>query len=387
MRDPKGNLRLAFVTAYDASDPAGWSGVALHMARALEAAGIELEYVGSLRERRPALAAAKRRMYRLAGRRYMHDRDPATLRAYAEQVAHRLAGRPVDAVLSPGTLPVAYLECALPLVVWTDATFGSLVGFYPEYSRLCRETLRGGEDAERAALHRCALAIYTSEWAAAGAVEQYGADPARVRVVPFGANLADAPDEAGVAAAVRARSTGECRLLFLGRDWERKGGPTALAVTDALTRRGVPARLAIVGCAPRLGARAATYCEVVGPIDAGSAAGRARLAGELRAAHFLILPTRADCTPHAVAEANAFGVPCLATAVGGLPTIVREGVNGTLFAAGAAPAEWSEVVARTTGDRKGYESLALSSYAEYRTRLNWHAAAEAVRSLVEGAIR
>ena len=379
-------LRLAFVTAYDASDPAGWAGVALHMSRALEAQGILLEYIGPLSERRPLRAALKQRVYRLAGRRYMRDRDPGTVRSYARQVADRLATVSVDAVLSPGTLPVAYLECAAPIVVWTDATFHGLAGFYPEYARLCRETERGGHAAERAALDRCALAIYTSEWAARTAIGGYGADPARVRVVPFGANLAAEPREPDVANGIRARRFDECRLLFLGRDWERKGGPAALAVAEALNRRGVKARLLIVGCTPRLGPLSAARCEVVGPLDTGSAEGHARFAEILRDSHFLILPTLADCTPHAVAEANAFGVPCLATAVGGLPTVVRDGLNGTLFPAGTAPEAWCDLVVRTLANKDHYESLALSSYAQYRTRLNWRSATENVRSLIEGVL-
>ncbi len=380
-------LRVAFVTAYDARDPSGWSGVALHMSRALEAAGVVLEYVGPLRDPHPALATLRRRLHRLAGRRYMRDRDPDLARSYALQVAERLAALRVNAVLSPGTIPVAHLECRVPIVVWTDATFAALVGFYPEYARLCRATLRGGDETERAALARCSLAVYTSDWAARTAVERYGADPARVRVVPFGANLAAEPDEGEVAEAIRSRRGGACRLLFLGRDWLRKGGPFALEVVADLLRRGVRARLAIVGCAPSLPASLAPACDVAGPLDTGREEGRARLAAELLASHFLVLPTRADCTPHAVGEANAFGVPTLATSVGGLATIVRVGTNGLLFPVEAPPALWGEHVARVLGDRDGYEKLARSSYAFYRERLNWTVASRNVRSLVEGVLR
>ena len=379
-------LRIAFVTAYAASDPAGWSGVALHMSRALEAQGIFLEYIGDLRERRPVLATAKQRLCRLAGRRYMRDRDPAIVRGYARQVAAALSTASVDAVLSPGTIPVAYLDGAAPIVFWTDAAFSGLVGFYPEYTNLCGETVRGGNAAERAAIDRCSLAIYTSDWAAQSAIRGYGADPDKVRVVPFGANLSAWPRESEVSAGIRARRDGECRLVFLGRDWERKGGPMAVAVTEALNRNGVRARLAIVGCAPRLDAASRPFCEVIGPLDTASPAGHARLADTLSKSHFLILPTRADCTPHAVGEANAFGVPCLAAAVGGLPTLVREGHNGALFSPAAAPDEWCGFVARSMASRAGYESLAFSSYAEFCGRLNWRTATAHVTSLIEGVL-
>jgi glycosyltransferase involved in cell wall biosynthesis len=379
-------LTLAFVTAYAASDPAGWSGIAVHMSQALEAAGIVLEYVGSLGEPWPALATAKHRFYRLAGKRYMRDRDPRIVRAYAQQVANQLAALSVNAILSPGTIPIANLDCAAPIIVWTDATFSGLVDFYPEYTDLCRETKRGGDAAEQAALDRCALAIYTSDWAAQTAIERYGADPARVRVVPFGANLAADPSEPEVASAIPVRRHDECQLLFLGRDWARKGGPMAVAVTHALNTRGMRTRLVIIGCTPPLDAASRAYCEVVGPLDTASAQGSVRLVEKLRGSHFLILPTLADCTPVAVAEANAFGVPCLATAVGGLPTIVREGFNGKLFPTEARPEDWSQFITGTVASRESYESLALASYAEYHARLNWRSATEKVQSLIEGVL-
>jgi glycosyltransferase involved in cell wall biosynthesis len=211
-------------------------------------------------------------------------------------------------------------------------------------------------------------------------------DPARVRVVPFGANLAADHSESEAATLIRARRHDECQLLFLGRDWERKGGSMAVAVTRALNSRGVRTRLVIIGCTPPLDTVSRAYCEVVGPLDAGSAEGSVRLAEKLCGSHFLILPTLADCTPVAVAEANALGVPCLATAVGGLPTIVREGSNGSLFASEAPPEDWCQFIARTVASTESYESLALRSYAEYCARLNWESATENVRSLIEGVL-
>jgi glycosyltransferase involved in cell wall biosynthesis len=43
-------------------------------------------------------------------------------------------------------------------------------------------------------------------------------------------------------------------------------------------------------------------------------------------AHFLMLPTRADCTPYVIPEANSFGLPCITTNVGGIPTMVKDHV-------------------------------------------------------------
>jgi glycosyltransferase involved in cell wall biosynthesis len=100
------------------------------------------------------------------------------------------------------------------------------------------------------------------------------------------------------------------------------------------------------------------------------------------ASHFLILPTRADATPIVLCEAAAFGVPSLTTAVGGIPSVVSDGENGMLFPADAAPEAYCDAIEAMWSDPHAYRELALSSFAEYRRRLNWNTAAATVAGLI-----
>jgi hypothetical protein len=83
--------------------------------------------------------------------------------------------------------------------------------------------LRHISQVEQAALNRCCLAIYSSEWAASTALRHYAVDARKVKVVPFGANVdgLQSPDE--VARITSGKSADVCRLLFVGVDWIRKG--------------------------------------------------------------------------------------------------------------------------------------------------------------------
>jgi hypothetical protein len=81
---------------------------------------------------------------------------------------------------------------------------------------------------EREAIGRASLVLYASDWAAASAIEHYGADPDKVRVVPFGANLESEVEQGEAAEAINARSANPGKLLFLGIDWKRKGGTLPL---------------------------------------------------------------------------------------------------------------------------------------------------------------
>lgn len=51
----------------------------------------------------------------------------------------------------------------------------------------------------------------------------------------------------------------------------------------------------------------------------------------LKASDIFILPSRSEGTPAALVEAMAVGLPCVATATGGIPEVIEDGINGFLF--------------------------------------------------------
>src|SRR5690606_26464441 len=118
-------------------------------------------------------------------------------------------------------------KTALPKVFQTDATFAGIIDQYPELADYPREYIEEGHRLEREALHNCDLAIYSSQWAARSAIEDYGADPSKVKVIPFGSNLGVDPTLQEVEKAIAVRSNKECVLLFVGVHWQRKGGDVA----------------------------------------------------------------------------------------------------------------------------------------------------------------
>jgi glycosyltransferase involved in cell wall biosynthesis len=375
------SLNAAYVTTADPADVRGWSGTYHHVATALEAQGISLDYVGPLVKRYEQALKAKEGVYRyLLRRRHPRDREPLIARNYARQVAARL-GPQHDLVFAVGTIPISYLDCVQPIVAWTDATFAGLVDFYPMYSNVSEATLRNGHAMEAAALHRCELAIYSSDWAASSAISDYGVDPGRVAVVPFGANMDTELSDDEAEAAVAARPGDACRLLFIGVDWERKGGDYAVAVAEALNAAGVPTTLDVVGSWPTR----QTLPEFVNRnpfIDKTSEDGRRALRELMLGAHFFVLPARADCSPVVLNEAAAHALPALVSNVGGIPTIVRDEASGKLFSSYAEPSDYREYVLRVLAEPTHYRLLALGALEEYRSRLNWRVAGAAVRELV-----
>jgi glycosyltransferase involved in cell wall biosynthesis len=95
----------------------------------------------------------------------------------------------------------------------------------------------------------------------------------------------------------------------------------------------------------------------------------------------MILPTRADCSPFAVAEASAHGLPSLIADTGGVRGVLFDGENGGLMPAGASAAEWSGRILDMLADGASYRELCRTSRRLYEERLNWGAWARAIAAL------
>lgn len=381
-------MKIAYVTAYDARSLAGaneWSGTGYYIAQSLEKQTFFLDYIGPLND--PVILQASRRIksrfYKLIhAKNYQKDGDPATLKNYARQIANKLNHTQSDLVFSATVNPIAYLECNQPIVFWADGTFANVQNFYPLYSNLPEEVIRDWHRMETLALENCKLAIYSSDWAAQSAIHDYGADPSKVKVVPFGSNAESPFTYESIKDIIDSRPTDCCKLLFLGVDWVRKGGDVAYQVAKQLNQAGLKTELTIVGCEPLVEEILPEFVKTLGFISKSTEAGKARIQKLLIESHFLILPTLADCTPIVFCEANALGVPCLSTTVGGIPTMIYNNVNGCLFRRDSHISEYCDYITDLFSDYSYYKNLALSAFHEYEARLNWKVAGQRVHDLL-----
>ena len=375
-------MRVAFVTTYNSSDVSAWSGSMFSMLNALRESGLDVHVIDKLSDPYGLIFKVKRLIKNIVLKKnYLRDREPLTLRSYARQVESKLHRIKPDIVFSAGTIPIAYLRTDKPLIFWADATFDGMVNFYPEFTNLCDETLRNGHMMEQAALANCRLAIYSSQWAARTAIDKYIVDAGKIKVVPYGANLTRVPNAREIQRTIAARGFGNCKLLFVGVDWYRKGGDKALTVVSTLNQRGLDAELHVVGCEPPLPLPA--FVKTYGYLSKNIREHNDLLSRLYETSDFFILPSKAECAAVVVAEANAFGLPALTTNVGGMETVVVKGRNGRAFDPVFFVQECTDYVLQTFSAKEGYRQLCASSFEEYSKRLNWHSAVQSVMELIE----
>ncbi|MCD6038639.1 MAG: mshA 1 [Gammaproteobacteria bacterium] len=376
-------MKFAFATTFDAHDVSYWSGTPFYMAEGFTQQGINVEYVGNLKRHLPPYFKFKQFWKKIAcGQRESPRFNTFVAQQYSQQVAEKLRKSDVDAVISPLLNPIAYLECKQPIILWTDALYASLLGFYSGFSSHSARSIQQGNLLTKECLARCKLAIFSSEWAARTALEIYGASKEKVKIVPFGANIQCHHTIEDIRTFLQSRSRNILKFLFLGKHWTRKGGDIVFDVVKALHAAGQAVELNFIGCYPPDNVEIPDYIKCHGFISKRTAEGVEKITRLLQESHFLFVPSRAECYGIVFAEANAFGLPCLTSYVGGIPTVVKDHINGMTFALDASTEAYCDYILKLVENYHEYEKLALSAFHEYQTRLNWNIATQSVIQLI-----
>ncbi|HEY8333383.1 MAG TPA: glycosyltransferase family 4 protein [Tardiphaga sp.] len=373
--------RIAFATIGDASDVRFWSGTPFHMSKALAREGNDIVYIGPLNA--PILPAYKtysrfRQAFGWKGLSPVHARP--VVAQYAADASYKIRAASPDIVFAPAGSTFAWnVPDCVPLVYTSDATFRLVENYHPNYRNMSRTARDTAERLERDTIARADLLFYPSQWAAESAVRDYGADPSKVHVIPWGANLEDAPERGAV---LGERKAGPCRLLFIGASWKEKGADIAIGTLSELKKGGVDAELVICGCMP------SKPCDVEGLtiipfLNKNDRNQRDRLSQLYRDADFFLLPTRADCYGIVFCEAAAHGVPSIAPATGGVPGAIRDGETGILLPPNGTTADYATVIAGVFADPRRLMQLRQSCRAAYEARLNWQAWGQRASDLMQ----
>ncbi len=376
-------MKVAYVTTYDAMDVENWSGLGYSIGKSLENQNFDVDYIGDLELKNTFKIKFKHLVYsRFLKEQFDYNREAFVAKNYARQVQMRLKIN-TDIILSPGTIPIAFLESKKPKVFYTDATFAGMVGFYKSFSNLSKETLKAGNYLEQIALDSSQLAIYSSEWAAQTAIENYIVNPAKIKVIPFGANFESIKLLKEIKIIIDNRSQTSINLLFVGVDWERKGGDLVVEIAKNLNQLGIPTILHIVGIPNLPFENKFDFIVNHGYLSKRTESGKSHFDHLFKKCHFLIVPSIAECFGVVFCEANSYGLPSLSHDVGGISTIIRDNINGKMFSLNSNVEIWCEYIASIFLDNHKYKELCLSSFGEYQQRLNWEVAGNAIKNLLK----
>ncbi len=146
-------------------------------------------------------------------------------------------------------------------------------------------------------------------------VEHYGLPEEKVRHIYQGSNVNE-PEEAPDPSRYQSR-----RIVFVGIDWERKGGPQILQAFEKVLTKVPDARLTIVGCSPEVNVPNVDVAGLIPPEEVGR---------HYVEASVYVMPTRIEPAGAACNEAMLYRLPVVASNVGALPDRVKPGETGYL---------------------------------------------------------
>ena len=364
--------KIAYVTHYDAHDIRQWSGLGYYIAKSLEGAGNELHYLGNLKFDPSISFKLRHKLERISGHKFTSLIEKSILESFGKDATKRLPQN-VDLVFSPGTLAITYLETSLPKVIYTDSILHGLWEYYPDYCGWSTRKKLRAEEFEYKAISEAALICFASDWAANAAIQHYKLDPAKVHVVPFGANLKETPLQNVVYNSIKHRDKKQLHLLFIGVDWQRKGGPKAIAVARALKDGGIDVVLHIAGTRsnPIENQGDEKWIRYYGFLARENPKDEQTLYELYNNSHFFIMPTFAECYGLVFCEANAYGLPVIAQETGGVSTVVQNGYNGLLLRVDDSEVQMSEQIKAVWETPGSYEQMANSARKQYERLLNW----------------
>ncbi len=250
--------------------------------------------------------------------RHRYNKSPLTFRrrtALAERQLKSWEGRydlifQLHTMVSPGDL-----RSGRRFVLHTDNTYALTERHYAPWAPLRGRARERWLAMERDVYQAAAFLFPRSEWLRRSFIDDYGCDPARVIRVGGGANLA-LNERAG-------RRYDQQVALFVGLQFERKGGNILLKAWERVRRKLPNARLQLVGEAPR--GPVPPGVEVHGRID-----DRTKLATMYGEASVFVMPSLFEPWGHVYYEAFAAGLPAIGTRCCAMPEIIDDGVTGLL---------------------------------------------------------
>lgn len=371
------NKSIVIVTQTNPLDKVSWSGIHFQMYRSLSESFEIVEVAGPINQRIVKPFGIINKIARLFfNKGYNHKNSIAVSYILSKIFQQRLKGKKYDYILAPAaSSEIAFLNTNIPIIYYTDSSFGQLNEYYESFSNLFRFSAKESNFIEQKALLNATYIAYPSEWARKYVLKNYQLN-ALPKVIPMGANI---DEEQIVYVPKTIHKDEEINILFLGVDWFRKGGEKVFD-TFLLLSEKYNVNLTVCGCIPPV---THPKMKVIPFLNKNDASQMGSFTELFQHTHLLFLPSKAECFGIVFCEASAFGIPSITTNTGGIPNAVIDGENGYCLDVNATPSEYFNTISQLIENPSQYQSLSASSRALYLSTLNWNHWAHSIAELIQ----
>ncbi len=307
--------------------------------------------------------------------RWRHEmtKSPVAFRARTRSLDSRLRSRldDFDVVLQIGGLFASFRgPHPVPVTLFCDYTTKLAELNYTPWFGLSGRKAHLWYELETELYQNSAMIFTASENTRSSLIQHYKVNPVRVRTVGEGVEAIGKDS---------SKRYDECTILFVGIDFERKGGPTLLKAFSYVKAHLPKARLLIAG--PR-GGGVQEGVEWLGHItDSG------RIRRLFSEATVFAMPSICEPFGLVLIEAMSYGLPVVGSTADAMPEIIDEGRTGYLISVGDAEA-LSERLIKLLSSPDLCEKFGTAGRMKVATRFLWPQVVmkieDGLRTVVEG---
>lgn len=373
-------MRLGFACEWERTPEQTWSGtpwgLRCALGRRTDVTDLGLAY------------SASRNLWKYAYARRRHGRwvsmyrwSPTWDRMMQRKLRASSSGAAVDAVVEVGDLA----RFDAPYYVYQDLSFDVLAKYYdpeagaPGVKGMDIGTIERRRERQREIYESAAGIFAMSEWFAETLVEWSGVPPEKVTVAYAGLNSIETDVKDGGDAGEDYARSGASKLLFVGRDFFRKGGDVVVAALDRLRREYSPkVRLTVAGPGEwPLSGGVPEGVDFLGDLPT------AEVARLYREHDLFVMPSRFEAFGIVFREALANGLPVVGRSAFALPEIITPGKNGALVD-GDDPEELASAIVAVL-ENPDIRRYTVGAAEDVRARFSWDAVAERMLGAMPGS--
>lgn len=273
-------------------------------------------YMAALRTFRPNITEWKQRYHRTLGSYYVSPKSFIKRTRFCEYQIAKHDGQ-FDLILQiSGMYAPSLTTPPKPYVLFASYTLKLAEREWPPWAPFgSQKDAKEWFKLEKALYQNAARILTTNEYVRRSIIDDYGASPDHVVTVGYGVSLEKLPDF--------KKDYDNKTILFVGMDFERKGGFTLLKAFKMVREEIPEARLIIVGPNKKILNIDQPGVEMVGHVS-----DRKRMEEFYKQASIFVMPS--ICEPFGLVflEAMAYKLPCIGTTNDAMPEIIEDGETG-----------------------------------------------------------
>tara|TARA_B110000908_G_C10237165_1_gene444009 strand:- start:880 stop:2028 length:1149 start_codon:yes stop_codon:yes gene_type:complete len=371
--------KIAYISSQDPRDRNAWSGTQSKMLLALKKEFNNIEIYGPIPQHKliwKLVSKLNSLSIRIFSKKYNKSQNIFKALYYKFYLTRKIKLSKPDLIFAPASsMEIVFLKTKVPIIKLEDANFEQLLDYYPNYKGFSKFSIFESKFLSKLATEKSSKLIFSSDWASEFASKKYNVLKQNIHTVRFGANIDEVPSKKLI---LNKSFNDQVSLLFLGRDWERKGGDIAYKTLLILLEKGFDVKLIVCGCNPPY---KHPRLELVPFLDKNIKKDFKIFQNILLQSQILFLPTRSECYGIVFCEAAAYGLPIVTTNTGAVSELVINNQTGFVLSYNSEPKDYANEIIKLIKSPNLLKQYSLNARRKFEEELNWNVWGKKVKNI------